>query len=225
LETFYAKFVSLFWVTYFCRMITELENILERISCLYKKYGIKSVTMDDVARELGISKKTLYLHFSDKDDLVLQVLNFEAKKRTVEFKKIYERKLNAIEELLEVNRFLNFMLRDHSPVVDYDLKKYYPKHYIKSQEMRMAKMFESVINNMKKGKKEGLFREDLNEEIIAKLHVSRIMCMTENPYFSSEELTSPQVFSELIIYHIRGIANENGIKILEENLVKEIYKV
>jgi hypothetical protein len=70
-----------------------------------------------------------------------------------------------------------------------------------------------------------LFREDLNEEIIAKLHVSRIMCMTDNPFFSSADISSPQVFSEVIIYHIRGIANENGIKILEENLVKEIYKV
>jgi len=206
-------------------MIPELENILERISCLYRKYGIKSVTMDDVAHELGISKKTLYLHFSDKDDLVLQVLNYEGKKRTVEFKKIYDRKLNAIEELLEVNRYMNDMLRDHSAVVDYDLKKYYQEDYAKTQETRRGKMFESVINNMKKGKKEGLFRADLNEEIIAKLHVSRIMCMTENPFFSAYEISSPQVLSEVIIYHIRGIANENGIKILEENLVKEIYKV
>ena len=206
-------------------MIPELENILERVSCLYRKYGIKSVTMDDVARELGISKKTLYIHFSDKDDLVMQVLNFESKKRAQEFKNIYERKLNAIEELLEVNRYMNHMMRDHSTVIDYDLKKYYPEHYAKTQEMRREKMFESVINNMKKGKKEGLFRLDLNEEIIAKLHVSRIMCMTDNSYFSTAELASPQVFSEVIIYHIRGIANENGIKILEENLVKEIYKV
>ncbi len=181
--------------------------------------------MDDVARELGISKKTLYLHFTDKDDLVLQVLNYEGRKRTDEFKKIFDRNLNAIEELLEVNRYMNLMMRDHSTVVDYDLKKYYPEHYSKTQEMRRAKMSESVLNNMKKGKKEGLFRTDLNEEIITKLHVSRIMCMTENPYFSTAELSSPEVFSEIIIYHIRGIANENGIKILEENLVKEIYKV
>jgi TetR/AcrR family transcriptional regulator, cholesterol catabolism regulator len=225
LETIYTKFVPFVFVAYFCRMIPELENILERVSCLYRKYGIKSVTMDDVARELGISKKTLYIHFSDKDDLVMQVLNFESKKRAQEFKKIYERKLNAIEELLEVNRYMNHMMRDHSTVIDYDLKKYYPEHYAKTQEMRREKMFESVINNMKKGKKEGLFRLDLNEEIIAKLHVSRIMCMTDNSYFSNAELASPQVFSEVIIYHIRGIANENGIKILEENLVKEIYKV
>jgi TetR/AcrR family transcriptional regulator, cholesterol catabolism regulator len=225
LETFYTKFVSFVYVIYFCRMIPELENILERISCLYRKYGIKSVTMDDVARELGISKKTLYLHFSDKDDLVLHVLNYEGKKRTEDFKKIFDRKLNAIEELLEVNRYMNHMMRDHSAVVDYDLKKYYPEHYAKTQEMRRAKMYESVLNNMRKGKQEGLFRSDLNEEIITKLHVSRIMCMTENPYLSTAELSSPEFFSEVIIYHIRGIANENGIKILEANLVKEIYKI
>jgi len=225
LETFYTKFVSFVFLTYFCHMFPELENILERISCLYRKYGIKSVTMDDVARELGISKKTLYLHFTDKDDLVLQVLNYEGRKRTLEFKKIFDRNLNAIEELLEVNRYMNLMMRDHSTVVDYDLKKYYPEHYSKTQDLRRAKMYESVLNNMKKGKKEGLFRTDLNEEIITKLHVSRIMCMTENPYFSTAELSSPEVFSEVIIYHIRGIANDKGIKILEENLVKEIYKV
>ena len=225
METIYTKFVSFVFVTYFCRMIPELENILERVSCLYRKYGIKSVTMDDVARELGISKKTLYLHFSDKDDLVVQVLNYEANNRAVEFKKIYDQNLNAIEELLEVNKLMNHILREHSTVVDYDLKKYYPEHFAKNQELRRDKMYESVMNNMKKGKDEGLFRADLNEEIIAKLHVSRIICMTENPFFSAAELSSPQVFSEIIIYHIRGIANKNGIKILEENLSKEIYKV
>ena len=206
-------------------MIPELENIIERVSCLYKKYGIKSVTMDDVARELGISKKTLYLHFRDKDDLVLKVLNFEEEKRSQAYKQIYDLRLNAIEELLEVNRFMNLMMRDYSAVVDYDLKKYYPEHYTKTQEMRRQKMFESLINNMIKGKKEGLFREDLNEEIIAKLYVSRIMTMAENSSFSLSELSSPKVFTELIIYHIRGIANDKGIKMLEENLEKEKYKV
>lgn len=210
---------------YICGMNSELESILERILCLYRKFGIKSVTMDDAAGELGISKKTLYQYFADKDELVARVIEYEGTKRASAFDKICNQNMDAIAELLEVTRYLNVMMQDHSAVIDHDLKKYYPEHYARIQELRRDKMYESVLQNMRKGKKEGIFRNDLNEEIIAKLHVSRIMCMYDNPFYTISEMTSPKIFSEILVYHIRGISNDKGIKMLEEYLQNDLYKV
>ena len=207
-----------------CGMNAELENIVERVLCLYRKFGIKSVTMDDVARELGISKKTLYQYFSDKDDLVAKIIEYEGSRRESEFDKITGAQLDAIAELLAVTRYLNVMMKDHSVVIDHDLKKYYPAHHARIQELSRNRMYESVLQNMRKGKSEGIFRQDLNEEIIAKLHVSRVMCMYDNPIYSVTEMTSPKVFSEILIYHIRGIANEKGIQMLENYLKNDEYK-
>jgi TetR/AcrR family transcriptional regulator, cholesterol catabolism regulator len=199
-------------------MNEDMDTILERIQCLYRKYGIKSVTMDDVSRELGISKKTLYQHFTDKNDLVIKIVELEVKKRTESFEEIFSRNLNAIEELIELNRLAHLMIKDYSPVIEYDMKKYYPFAYERIQQVKNSKMYRIILQNMKKGKAEGIFRQDLNEEIIAKLHVSRIMAASDNTLFTPEEIHSIAFFREFFIYHIRGIANEKGLEILEKCL-------
>jgi TetR/AcrR family transcriptional regulator, cholesterol catabolism regulator len=203
-------------------MNAELINILEKVGAMYHKYGIKSVTMDDVARELGISKKTLYAFVCDKDELVDKVIQYQTEKHGEIYQEIFNRSLNAVEELLEVNKSTNLIMKDHSHVIDYDLKKYYPDIYKKIHENQREGMYNGVLENMRKGKREGLFRQDLNEEVIAKLYVSRIMCMTDNPVFTTDEFTSPRFFTEIIIYHIRGIANEKGIQVLEEKLKNDV---
>lgn len=199
-------------------MNEELNTILEKVNALYRKYGIKSVTMDDVSRELGISKKTLYQYFVDKNDLVLKIVDLEIKRRTESFEEIFSRNLNAIEELIELNRMALQMIKEYSPVIEYDMKKYYPLAHEKIHQIKSSKMYQIILQNMKKGKAEGIFRQDLREDIIAKLHVSRIMNSSDNSLFNYEETHSPAFFREFFIYHIRGIANEKGLAILENCL-------
>ncbi len=201
-------------------MEKELLNILEKVSILYQKYGIKSITMDDVAREFGISKKTLYQYVTDKPDLVEKVMLLIAEKHNSFFKKLRAKKINAIEELFEVNKYFTGMLKNYNPSMEYDLRKYYPDLFKKIYEVRRKRMYESIIRNMKKGIKEGLYRRDMDIEIIAKLHVSRIENMYDNEIFTNEELISTKVFNEIFIYHLRGIANVTGIKFLERKLKK-----
>lgn len=201
-------------------MEKELLNILEKVSILYQKYGIKSITMDDVSRELGISKKTLYQHVTDKTDLVEKVIWLIATKHKDFFTELKKKNLNAIEELFEVNKYFTQLLNNYNPSMEYDLKKYYSEQYKNISEIRRKRMYESIVQNIKKGIKEGLFRKELDVEIITKLHIFRIENMYENEIFTTEELTSAKVFNEIFIYHLRGISNENGIKFLEEKLNK-----
>src|ERR1035437_2884162 len=108
-------------------MNEELKNLLSKVRCLYMKYGIKSVTMDDVARELGISKKTLYQYVNDKNELVQKVVEMELDDKAEGFSKMNCSGLNAIEELFEVHKMIRQMLKDYNPSTEYDLRKYYPE--------------------------------------------------------------------------------------------------
>jgi AcrR family transcriptional regulator len=204
-------------------MNDELLNILQKVRCLYMKYGIKSVTMDDVSRELGISKKTLYQYISDKNELVEKVVELELKEKDVFFKTTNHKNTNAIENIFEVHRMVQQMIRDYNPATDYDLRKYYPELYARVLKKRREYIYNNILGNLKKGKSEGLYRSDFNDELIAKVQLSRVESGFDDTIFTQEELQSSQLFWEIFIYHIRGIANERGLVVLEEK-IKELDK-
>jgi AcrR family transcriptional regulator len=195
-------------------------HILDQVGKIYHRYGIKSVTMDDVARQLGISKKTIYEFFNDKEDLVRQVLLFEHEHNCGFLKTIEGRKLNAVEELFEVYKMINGMLREYNPSMEYDIRKYYPNLFLKIREIRRKRMFESVYNNLNQGKKEGLYRKEIDSKIIAKLHVFRTEALFDTDMFTQEELVSIKMFHEIFIYHLQGILSHEGRAFFESNFDK-----
>lgn len=200
-------------------MNNELKKLTVKISELYMRYGIKSITMDDVASHLSISKKTLYRYVNDKDDLVGKVIDLQIEILRTEMDCKCNARLNAIEELLIVSKTINYKLKNMNPGTIYDLKKYYPEHYTRFQAARRDKMRNNIVNNIRKGKEEGLYRDDLDENIISKLQISRIENIIDNELFSVEEYTSNKFFQEVFVYHIRGIANQKGINFLEDKLM------
>jgi AcrR family transcriptional regulator len=197
-------------------MNDELKTILSKVRELYLKFGIKSVTMDDIAHELGISKKTLYLYVTDKNDLVGKVIDNEIQIRMKGIYNCSKFRFNAIEELFEISLFMNKLIREQNPATEHDLKKYYPDHYQKIVKARRQGMLKYILLNLKKGIEEGLYRDDMNEEIIAKLYLSRSESTQTNDLFTVEEFTSSRLFIELLTYHVRGIATEKGISVLEK---------
>jgi TetR/AcrR family transcriptional regulator, cholesterol catabolism regulator len=199
-------------------MSEELKQLLLKVRELYMRYGIKSITMDDVASQLGISKKTLYKLVRDKDDLVGKIVDQEIEIQKNDSSCIFDKELNAIEELLMVSKMVNQKLKQVNPATEFDLRKYYPEHYQKLVNARREKMYENVVANLVKGKKEGFYRDDLIDDIIGKLQVSRIESMLDNEVFSIDEFTSPKFFQEIFVYHIRGISNKKGIDFLEKKL-------
>lgn len=202
-------------------IMAEFGDIIEKVNEIYQKYGIKSVTMDDVARELGISKKTLYSHVNNKEELVEKYLEFQVDHRRCNMRKAINKELNAIEELLEVNKYVVEMLKSYNPSTDYDLKKYYPHLYSKYRSIMMENMYKSVASNINKGKEEGLFRKELKAEIIAKVYVSRVENSFSSVMLTLEEVTSEEFINEMMIYHIRGMSNQKGIDFLENIMLNK----
>ncbi len=200
-------------------METNVENIIKTVNELYQKYGIRSVTMDDVARKIGISKKTLYQIVPDKSSLVKKVMFSYLEKMRQHVKEIEQRKLNAIEHSLEVNKLINKIITYHNPAMEYDLKKYYPAIHNALIEKRRETMYKSIVKNMNKGIKEGLFRSDLKVEIIAKLQILRSDANIDCEFYDLSKKYKPhEIFNEVYIYHLRGICSIKGLNFLEKKL-------
>jgi len=196
-------------------------NFLLRVYELYNRFGIKSITMDDVARELGISKKTLYECIEDKSELVRHVMEMVYRYHGEKLNEITTLNLNAIEELFEVNRYMTQMIKEQNPTLGYDMQKYYPElHKLLMQEQRQ-RMHQAIRLNLIKGIEEGLYRKEMNVDIISKLHMTRMEYRYRQDAFQIEDIDSREVMQEIFVYHLHGIANENGIKILNEKLNSE----
>lgn len=201
-------------------MEDKKQEIIEKARTLYSHYGIRSVTMDDIVKELGISKKTLYQYFEDKSTLVADVLDCEKNLRMKEFSEVKADVSDAMEEMLQFYSLQQKMIKENNPSFIYDLKKYYPKIHNEFMEKKRKVIYESVVGNLKRGKKEGLYRVDLDEEIVARLNLMRIEALINTGIFSNDEMMMPHFFKEMFKYHMYGIVNDNGRKIFEQNIDK-----
>lgn len=219
METKCTKNVSLLKMfPYICDMENKFECILQKAMQLFQKFGIKSITMDDVAQENSMSKKTLYQFISNKTDLVKSVIDFEFSKRRAQFTELKERKLNAIEENIELMKLITKMLKEHNPGVEFDLLKYYSDLYKEASKNRMKNTYNMVFENIKNGKQQGLYRQEINEDLIAKLHVISDFSRVDNEIVSFKDFTSEAAVKEMFTYHLHAMCNEEGLKILKNKL-------
>jgi TetR/AcrR family transcriptional regulator, cholesterol catabolism regulator len=194
----------------------QATSLLDKVLLLYRKYGIKSITMDDVARELGISKKTLYQFVKDKNELVEKTIDYDIKIHSEYFIQLKKKKLNSLDELFELYEFLNNMFRDYNTSLEYDLKKYYASAYNNLVGKLREVMLNYIVENLSRGIKEGFFRKNMKVEIIAKLVIMRIENMHVTGLFTPEEFNSKDTFNELLKYHLFAICNSNGLKYIEK---------
>lgn len=199
----------------------EKKNIiLTQALQVFMRKGIKCISMDDMARELGISKKTLYLHVKDKEELVDLATDVFCEKEDCEINQIIAQNLNAIEESLAIKKWVLSVMKCIHPAVGYDLEKYHPKVSKKMQANRAKNVYKTIFDNIIKGQNEGLYRADLNAEIIAKIYIARMEIFFDENMFPSSTFVISDLYLEAFEYHIRGIASAKGIKLLESAIAK-----
>lgn len=191
------------------------QQFIQKISEIFNRFGIKSVTMDDLAKELGISKKTLYKHFRDKSDVVKKVVDFQIFQQKKEIEQLTEfENQNAIDQFFHISMVISRHLNTINPSTIYDLKKHYPGIWNYILEFKRKTVYENIHANIKKGIMEGLFREDINLLVIPGMFVNCLEWYTIGEHdlhkFSFEE-----IFSTHFDYHIRGISNTEGNKYLD----------
>ncbi|NOR88226.1 MAG: TetR family transcriptional regulator [Bacteroidales bacterium] len=190
-------------------MEETLKNIIEKVTALYLRYGIKSVTMDDVARHLGVSKKTLYTYVKDKNELVERVVDGQIEEHINQDTQLKSQNLSALQEMLLVFKKVSELLQEINPSYQYDLNKYYPQLCDKFMGFKKGQLYQNIRENLIKGKKEGIYRKEINEDIIAKMNTDRNMAMfsesdDHHAWFNKE------TFKEVFFYHMHAIINDHG---------------
>ena len=183
-----------------------------------RSFGIKSISMDDISSSLGISKRTLYQVVTDKNQLIVQILESEYFKAKNNLTNISEQSNNPVEELIRINLFMVKFIQAMNPVAVYDLTKYYAELYehwrLEFRDLFMA----MILANIKNGKLEGLYRKDINEEVIAQLHAERIEKLKEENMFWGAEAKSAETIKEMTTYYLRGLITDKGEPLLNKYL-------
>ena len=194
------------------------DQILTKATDLFLTLGFKSVTMDDIASEMGISKKTIYLHYSNKDQLVeastMQL--FETISGGID--QICSLENNPIEELFLIKDFVMKNLKNESTSPIYQLQKYYPNIHKSLMLRQFDKMGDCVIVNLEKGIVRGLFRKEINIPLIARFYFAGMTSLKNNEIFNTEQFPSLTTQMAYLEYHLRGICTEKGIQKLEQLL-------
>ncbi len=187
---------------------------MDETRVLFLRHGIKSMTMDDVAAGLGVSKKTLYQHVSNKSDLVKKVIDLECRVQESKIDKIRGEEYNAIRESFEIGRSLIALLREMHPSIHYDLEKYYPEAWDLFLEFKTERVIDKVLENLRKGIREGSYREDMDPEVIGRIYTYRIDAVFHGELFPPDRFSFSEVYVEMFFYHMLGIASEKGRKLL-----------
>ncbi|MCD4771843.1 MAG: TetR/AcrR family transcriptional regulator [Bacteroidales bacterium] len=206
-------------------MDKKLKEILVKARDISFTYGIRSMSMDDISRKLGISKSTLYKHVKNKTDLVAKVLEFER----YGFKNIFDEYdfegINAIDILFTVSKEVSKNFQNVIPSITFELKKYYPKLYKQHIDIRTNFIYEKIKINLQKGINQGMYREDFSIELAARLYISRLIDLHNPEFFPHEKFKFKTFFDFMFESWIRGIAKPEGIVYFEKQLKKERKKL
>lgn len=192
-------------------------KILQGAAGLFLRYGVKSVTMDDISRELGISKKTLYQHVENKADLIQQAIQAHLDEEKEMIGQIRKMADDAIHEIVILARHITQMFREMPPSLTYDLQKYYRNCWDLVDGYSKSHIYGVIRDNIERGMQQGVYRKNINPDIIAKLYVNNSSVIVDEEVFPLRNYHKENLFIEHINYHLHGIASAKGLKLLDKH--------
>ena len=198
------------------------DRILHTADDLFRKYGVRSVTMDDLAKQLSISKKTLYQYYTDKDALVHKITDDTIRRVDRDMEMIRTESDNALDECVRILQYMRGLLQSFQPTFLYDLEKYYPKAYKVFADYRERNMKNSILFNIRRGIKEGLYRKEVNPEIVARLRLMQIEACMNPVMFPPSMFNLADVAHQSLSLFLHGLVTEKGHRMLEQYTNKKI---
>jgi AcrR family transcriptional regulator len=192
------------------------EKILKGAESLFSRFGVRSVSMDDIARHLSVSKKTLYAHFKDKDDLVVTMAQNHLEGDRCAFADISSGSKNSIDELYQMSMTIKKDMEETNPSMLFDLQKFHPKAWQIWLDFKQDFIKPSIVRCIERGIAEGNFRPELNPEIMA---INRLVLIeaTFNPdVFPKDKFNMVEVTTQFFDHFIQGLCTEQGLKVFKQ---------
>ena len=174
------------------------------------QYGVRSVTMDDVARDLGMSKKTLYQSFANKDELVEAVSSAHIERERIEFAGVEQSASNAIEELFNITKCVRKSMQGVNPSLLFDLQKYHPGSWALFLDFKQNFIRAMVERNLSTGVKEGFYRPEVNPDILAKLRMEQVQMAFDPKIFPPNKYNIVDVQMQVLDHFVHGLLSDKG---------------
>ncbi|MDX1651025.1 MAG: TetR/AcrR family transcriptional regulator [Brumimicrobium sp.] len=193
-------------------------EIIEKAALLFLRNGIKSVTMDDLAKELGVSKKTIYKYFEDKNDLVTKIVKTKTTFDRHACESARCESENAIDAMFRISEFVSGMMQEVHSSVFFDLQKYHREAWKIMEDHKSNFVKSQLKENIIRGQNEGLYISSLDPEVIASIYIASTNGLFDGETFDLKLHKFNEIFNEIIHFQIRGIANEKGLKYLNNRI-------
>lgn len=190
------------------------QRILDKARELFFFFGIKSITMEDISKHLGMSKKTLYTHFKDKGEIVNVIMGDLLKKHLEESIAANENSQNAIEEVVLQAEALYTVFKEVKPSVFFEVEKYFPSLSGQFIDHRYKCMLETIKANLQRGRNERIYREDFDIAFVSQIRLDQLVSAFDEKAYSKVELSIPKIISNLNSFYLNAICNEQGRRIL-----------
>lgn len=200
------------------------QRILARAEQLFMQKGVKSISMDDIASDLGISKKTIYQYFSNKAELVYEISKGYFAREKAMLEEISRQSGNALEELVKVVHWSLRFFQNIHPGVMFDIRKYYPRAWSLFEEYKSGFVLAAMVKNLEQGIREGLYRPDINVAMVARMRLSQIDACMDQQYFPNTEFDFMELQIQMLEVFMYGIVTGKGRISLKEYL-KPIEKL
>ncbi len=192
------------------------DRILQHARTLFLRNGIKSVSMDDIAASLAMSKKTLYKSFTNKDEIVVGMLTQHLHKSQSECASMANHAANAVEEMLNISRWAEQELGSLHPSVFYDLKKYHPTAWALFAAHKNTFILDQIIRNLRRGMAEGLFRPDLDVDVLARLSLAQIELTFDIELYPPVHFGAVRVNRVFDEHFLLGVASLKGHRLINK---------
>lgn len=197
-------------------MNQEFEKIIEKIRAYSFKEGIGKLTIKQLSEKIDVPEDKVYEYVKDEAELVEKVLEFERDSFKVIFDVHNFEGVNAIDILLTVSKDMAMKFRNVSPALTFDLKKHYPDIYQHHIQARIDFIFKKIQINLEKGIRQGIYRDDLSIELIARLYISRLIDIHDPNFFPPEKYSFEMLFNVMFDSFVRSIAKPEGIAYYEK---------
>jgi len=198
-------------------MLTDYKDrIIQGGEELFMQAGIKSVTMDDIARHLGMSKKTIYQYFSDKNELVMALVKKRLAHDECEMRSIIDNSTDVIEEMINMMKCSEDIFSRINPIVVHDMQKYHPEAWAEFQKFKAEVITKTLEQLLTKGIKQGFIRPELDVKIIAKMRVNQVEVGFNTTIFPIAEFSTWKVQYQMLEHFNYGICTIKGHQLLDQ---------
>ena len=200
------------------------ERIVMKAHELFMRYGIRSISMDEIATQLGMSKKTIYQYYADKDAIVDSVINIEIGINESECCKQKDLCDNAVHEIFLAIDMVQEMLKGMNPAILFDLERYHPEAFKKFNSHKNKFFYGIMTSNLQRGINEELYRPEINVDILARFRVGTMFLIFNPDAFPSSKYSLSEILWEITDNYLHGLTTAKGLKLINKYKQQRIKK-